>query len=198
MEKTMPRNAGIAALSAMAGLSLMLAGCSKTPEAQPSETATAADEAVTEAAGPDARPGISADKGRLVLAVIAGRPAAAYFTVHNNGTDAAELVGVHIADVGKAEMHKTEGGKMTSVESLSVAPGGTLEFGPGSLHVMAFEPSDALKGKTSTELTLTFSDGDKVSIPLAIETMGAGMTDDMSGMDHSGHEGMGDMEGMRH
>ena len=38
---------------------------------------------------------------------------------------------------------------------------------------MAFDVADNLKAGGETELTLTFSDGDKVSLPVKIEAMGA-------------------------
>ncbi|MCJ2177725.1 copper chaperone PCu(A)C [Novosphingobium album (ex Hu et al. 2023)] len=119
---------------------------------------------------------------------MAGRPAAAYFSVRNDGAANATLAGVHVAGAAKAEMHKTEGGTMSPVDSVEIAPGTTIEFAPGGYHVMAFELSDSLKPGSTTELTFTFSDGDKVSMPVRIERMGDGMHD---------HGGSG-MEGMGH
>ncbi|WP_157080946.1 copper chaperone PCu(A)C [Novosphingobium naphthalenivorans] len=156
-----------------------LAGCQQAAAPSPEETAS-------EAAGPDARPGIAASDGRLVLPVVAGRPAAIYFSVRNDGAAAATLAGVHVAGAGKAEMHKTEGGTMSPVDSVEIAPGTTIDFAPGGYHVMGFDLSDSLKTGETTELTLTFSDGDKVSMPLRIEKMG----DDMRGHDDHGMEGM--------
>jgi copper(I)-binding protein len=160
------RRLGLAAI--LAG-SAVLAACqqSGTPEAQQS-TATAGD-----AMGPDAKPGITADEARLVVPVVAGRPGVAYFTVRNETDATVTLAAVHIAGVGKAEMHRTEGGKMSPVKTLAIAAGEAGTFAPGGLHVMAFDIADNLKAGAETEMTLTFADGDKISLPIRIEAMGA-------------------------
>lgn len=156
-------------LATMLGLALVVTGCqqSGSPDVQDSE-------AVAEANGPDAKPGISASGARLVLPAVAGRPGVAYFKVRNGNAGAETLAGVHVAGVGKAEMHRTEGGKMSPVESLPIAAGETATFAPGGLHVMAFDVADTLKPGSEAEVTLTFADGDKVSVPARIEAMGAG------------------------
>lgn len=142
----------------------------------------------TEAAqtSPDAKPGISGSNGRLVLSVVEGRPAAVYFTVRNDGPSPATLAGVHVAGIGEAQMHKTKGGSMSAVDKLEIAPGKSLEFAPGGLHVMGFDPDKTLKAGDSTELTLTFADGDKLSMPLRVKTMGGEANHDehMPGMKH--------------
>lgn len=160
----------------VAAMAVSLAACQQTNAPEPGETET------TQTA-PDAKPGISGSAGRLVLPVVAGRPAAAYFIVRNDGPGTATLVGVHVAGAGETQMHKTEGGSMTAVEKLEIAPATSLEFGPGGFHVMTFDPDTSLKPGGDTELTLTFSDGDKLSMPLQIETMGGG-GEDMPGMQH--------------
>lgn len=168
----------LAFFSAVA-MAVPLTACqdAETPAPQETQEATA---------NPDAKPGISGSGGRLVLPVVAGRPAAVYFTLRNDGPDAAALVGVHITGVGEAQMHKTDGGTMSSVTELDIAPGASLEFAPGGLHVMAFDLDDSLKTGGNAELTLTFSDGDKLSMPLHVEPMGGGAEG----------EGMGDHQNM--
>jgi hypothetical protein len=46
---------------------------------------------------------------------------------------------------------------------------------------MAFEVDGKLKAGDTAEMTVTFTDGDKVSAPLAIEAMGAAAMDHGSG-----------------
>lgn len=159
-----------------AALIAALAGCQQAKAPAPAETGA-------EAIGPDAKPGMSASEGRLVLPVIAERPAVVYFTLRNDGSAPVTLAGVHVSGAGKAEMHKTEGGAMSPVDAVELAPGATIAFAPGGYHVMAFDLADTLKAGGAAELTLTFSDGDKLSMPLRIETMG-GEGHDMSGMRH--------------
>lgn len=172
------------ALSAAVAIAFPLAGCQKSepPAAHESESAPA---------NPDAKPGISGSGGRLVLPVVAGRPAAVYFALRNDGPDAATLAAVHVAGAGEAQMHKTEGGAMTPVDTVDIAPGSSVEFAPGALHVMAFNLDESLKEGETSELTLTFSDGDKLSMPLHVETMGGGTR-----TEKTGEGGMADHEGM--
>ncbi|MEJ2458232.1 MAG: copper chaperone PCu(A)C [Novosphingobium sp.] len=159
-------------LYAAAALAL-LGGCQQATAPAPEESAAGTN-------GPNARPGIVVSDGRLVLPIVAGRPAAVYFSIRNDGTDAATLAGVHVAEADKAEMHKTEGRTMSAVNSVALAPGETVAFAPGGYHVMAFGLPGTLKPGETVELTLTFSDGDKVPVPLRIETIGG----DMEGMHH--------------
>ena len=117
---------------------LALAGCSKTPEATDTGTATEAP-ATTAVQGPDAKPGISVTDGKLVLPVVAGRPGVVYFTVRNGGPGAATLAGVDVSGAGRAEIHKTDGGTMSAVKELQLEPGADVTFAPGGLHVMVFD-----------------------------------------------------------
>ena len=50
-----------------------------------------------------------------------------------------------------------------------------MKFEPGKLHVMVFNPGATLKAGGTTEMTITFADGDKSSAPLKIEAAGGGM-----------------------
>jgi copper(I)-binding protein len=157
----------------MAGLfasAASLAACKGSEAPAPQESSSAA---TNDAMGPDAKPGVSAGGGRLVLPVVPGRPGVAYFRVGNNTSERVMLAGVHVQGVGKTELHKTSGGQMSPVEQVEIAPGAVITLAPGGLHVMAFDIADTLKPGAQTELTMTFADGDKISIPLQIETMGA-------------------------
>lgn len=149
---------------------LALAGCQQNKE---SETKVA----------PDAKPGLAVTEGRLVLPVVKGNPGAAYFTVTNTGTAPATLAAVHVDGAGKAEMHETAGGSMQPLKDVPVPAGGRVAFVQGAKHVMLFDLDDGLVAVGSTEMTLTFTGGDKVSAPLKVEKMGGGMAE-MPGMDH--------------
>ncbi|HUD28564.1 MAG TPA: copper chaperone PCu(A)C [Novosphingobium sp.] len=162
------------ALLASAALIAALGGCGKEPDSP-----TESNEATL--SGPDAKPGLAASDGKIVLPVIAGRPAAVYFTVRNDGAEPVTLSAVSVLGAEKAEMHQTNGGSMAAVASLPIDPGASVVFAPGGLHVMVFGLPETLKPGGNAELTLTFSDGDKLSMPLRVETMGS---DDMQGMHH--------------
>lgn len=140
-----------------------------------------AEEAV-EAAAPDAKPGMSLSDGQLTLPVLAGRPAAVYFAITNGGKEPVTLVSAYVEGASPAEIHETAGGTMKKRDAVEIGPGETVTFERGGLHVMAFDLSDELAEGGTTELTLTFEGGDKLSAPVAIGA--AGEAHGMSGMDH--------------
>lgn len=150
---------------------LALAGCKQEakPQGEP-----------TDAAVVDAKPGTTVSAARLVLPAVKGSPGAAYFAVANGSSGTIAIAAVSIDGAAKAEMHQTVGGTMTPVERIDIAPGTAVAFEPGALHVMAYDLADKLKPGTTTEMTITFADGDKVSSPVKIESRGEAA---MGGMD---------------
>jgi len=154
---------------------LALASCQQSKEGAPESN-------------PEAKPGFVISDGRLVLPAVKGNPGAAYFDLTDSGDLAGVVVGVHIDGTGKAEMHETKGAAMAPLDALEIRPGETVHFAPGGKHVMAFDLADSLNEGSTTEMTVTFSDGDKVSVPLKVEAAGGGQMDAMDGMDHGeGH-----------
>ena len=144
----------------------------------------------TSESAPDGKPGLVASGGTLVLPAVKGRPGVAYFTVANNSDTATSLASVYIDGVGKTEMHETKNGTMGPLNWVELKPGDTVKFERGAKHVMAFDIGDKLVAGGTTEMTLTFSGGDKLSAPLKIESMGSApapaSSDSMAGME-SGH-----------
>jgi len=128
----------------------------------------------TAEANPDAKPGLSVENARLVLPAVAGNPAAAYFDLANASDSPTSLAYVHIDGAGKAELHETKGGSMAPLNWVQLDAGTTVSFAPGGKHVMAFDLDKTLKAGGSTEMTLVFSEGDKLSAPLRIEAPGEG------------------------
>lgn len=122
---------------------------------------------------PEAKPGLSASEGVLILPAVKGHPAAAYLSVFNNGDQPSSIAGVSIDAANSAEMHETRDGKMASVDQVDVAPGETVNFERGGLHVMAFGIKPEVAAGNTVEMTLTFSDGDKLSLPLEVQAAGA-------------------------
>ena len=151
-----------------------LAACS-----QPNDPKAAASQAA-----PEAKPGLAVGAARLVLPAVKGNPGVAYFTLANTGSGTAALAAITVSGAAIAEIHQTAGGEMKPVDRIDIAPGTTIAFAPGGLHVMLFGLGGALKPGTPAEMTLTFADGDKLSAPLTIEAAGAAMGDNMAGMHH--------------
>lgn len=154
-----------AALIALAGVGL--AGCNQK-SGEPS--------AATSATAPDAPAGVSVAHGSLVLPAVKGNPGVVYFDITNNGAADTSIAGVHIDGVQSATLHMTmhSGGvsSMMEMSSLPVTAGATVKFAPGGNHVMATGLDDGLKAGGTTEVTLTFASGDKVSFPAKIEPAG--------------------------
>ena len=63
---------------------------------------------------------------------------------------------------------------MSKVDSVEIAPSTSIKFEPGQLHVMAFNLAGNLKAGGTTEMTISFADGDKASATLKIEAPGSG------------------------
>lgn len=161
------------------GAVLALTGCQQSEPPAPTESNAMSG-------APDAKPGLIGGDARLVLPAVAGRPGVAYFTLHNGSAKPVEIAAVYIDGVARAEMHKTEGGSMQSVDSVPVEADADVTFAPGGLHVMAFDIDPALVPGGAGEITLTFAGGDKLSMPISIEAMGAagGGMAGMAGMNH--------------
>ncbi len=153
---------------ALAALIPALAGCQQAGAPTPAgETASAA---------PETKPGLALADGRLVLPAVKGSPAAAYFRLSNSSGKAVVIAAVDVAGAGMAMMHQTatfDGrASMDMMENPEVKPGETLEFAPGGKHVMITDlPEDWAPGG-SVEITLVFSDGDKLSAPLKLLAAG--------------------------
>ncbi|MCW1428440.1 copper chaperone PCu(A)C [Novosphingobium sp. JCM 18896] len=156
-------------LAPLALLALSACGEANKPAAQPSDAA----------AMPDAKPGITVADGMLSLPVVKGRPGAAYFAVTNGSAAAVTLAAVTIDGAAKAEMHETKGGTMAPLGMIELKPGESVRFERGGKHVMVFDLAETVKAGGTAEMTLTFAGGDKVSVPLKVESMSGAM--DMEG-----------------
>lgn len=91
--------------------------------------------------------------------------AAAFFTMHNQGTATAQLTSVACeATVARScEMHQHihENGKMRMQKitaGLTLPAGSDLRFSPGNYHVMLLDANPALETGQTVELVFTFSD----------------------------------------
>ncbi|MFM7348391.1 MAG: copper chaperone PCu(A)C [Erythrobacter sp.] len=160
---TLPR-AGFAA--AASALLLPLAACSKGSEApaQPAESGAPAASALT------------VSNARLVLAPVAGNPAAVYFDLAYTGPAGVSLTSVDVEGAGMTMIHDyaEEAGKMQMVMADSVPLSATapVTFAPGGLHVMAMDPGSGLKPGATAKVTLTLSDGTKVAAEAPVRAAG--------------------------
>lgn len=89
-------------------------------------------------------------------------PAAGYLAVHNGSAQPATLTGASSSACGMLMLHRTEGDRMVAVDSVSIAPGGTLALAPGGYHFMCMKPQMQV-GKPAP-LTLHFAGGGSIDV----------------------------------
>lgn len=127
-------------------------------------------------ATPDTPEGISVTDARLVLPAVSGNPGAVYFTVQNDSESQKMIRAASVEGAGSAVIHQmgtwNNQPSMDEVMQIGVPASGTLEFKPGDLHVMAMELDETLAAGGSTEVTLNFVGGDRVSFPAEILAAG--------------------------
>lgn len=91
-----------------------------------------------------------------------GLPLAGYFTLTNTGKDTVKLVGADGPAFRRIRLHHSmsENGmeKMVTVKAVSIKPGGTIKFAPGSYHLMMWR-LEPLRPDQTTPVTLKFADG---------------------------------------
>lgn len=172
-----------ATLSALA-LSISLGACgSEAP-------ATKETEAVDVPVAADAPEGVALTQAQVRLPAASGRPGVAYFVISSE--EPRTIASVSVMGAGRTEMHETsmKDGAMTMAQigTVPLQPGEELAFQPGGYHVMLFDTDATLEAGGTTDLTITFDNGDKASIQAEVVGPGgmgaAGADDGMTGMDH--------------
>ncbi len=108
--------------------------------------------------------GVTIENARLVLAPVAGNPAAVYFDFGYEGERAFSLSRTSVEGAQSAVMHQygeyDRQIQMMEALPIPVTNGAKIEFKPGDLHVMAFELSPEIEPGDTAEITLTVSGGD--------------------------------------
>lgn len=113
---------------------------------------------------------------RVVMAPVSGNPAAVYFDLSYSGPAGVTLDAVDVEGAGMTMIHDyaESAGKMQMVmiDAVPLAQGTPVSFAPGGLHVMAMDPSDALKAGGTTKVKLTLSDGSGISVDVPVRSAG--------------------------
>ena len=103
---------------------------------------------------------------------------AAYFTLTNTGDAPRQLIGVSAEGYMMAHLHKTEVkddiATMTLVDLLEIAPGQSIVFEPGGLHIMLMRPQALLEEGGTVELTLEFANGEKLPVMASVTLLTGG------------------------
>lgn len=155
--------------TAIAALSLMgVAACS-------GEKADRAEAPVTTTEIQSTR-SLTVTDPRLVLAPVAGNPAAVYFDLSYAGDAGLTLASVAVDGAGMSMIHQTveKDGAMSMMDAdpIALETGTPVSFAPGGMHVMAMQPSDAWKPGGSVKVTLTLSDGTTHSFDAPVRAAG--------------------------
>jgi len=127
---------------------------------------------------------VGADRAWVRLPGVAGRPGAAYFTIHG-GAKPTTLVAVSAPFAIRAEMHESMpdmsmpmdhgmGSAMTMapVKDVAVPANANVAFAPGGKHVMLFDIAPRVQSGDTVPLTLQFADGRKIEVKAKV--VGAG------------------------
>ncbi|WP_397474760.1 copper chaperone PCu(A)C [Pusillimonas sp.] len=92
-------------------------------------------------------------------------PSAGYFKTANKGDGSVTLTGAASARYGQVMLHQTthtDGmSRMSSVEGVEIPAGQTLEFKPGSYHIMLEKPTDEIKVGDTVAMQFLFESGEK-------------------------------------
>jgi len=93
---------------------------------------------------------------------------AAYFHIMNHSDNDIELINATstIADRTEIHEHKMKDGmmKMQKMTSLTIPAKSTINFEPGSYHIMFINVKQAITEKQKVKVTLEFSDGSATTI----------------------------------
>lgn len=100
---------------------------------------------------------------------------AAYLTLTNTGTVPRQLIGVSAKGYAMAHVHRTEVkdgiATMASVDVLEIAPGQSIVFARGGLHIMLMRPEAPLIDGGTVDLMLDFANGETLSVAATVTRM---------------------------
>jgi periplasmic copper chaperone A len=103
----------------------------------------------------------------------AGRPAAVYVPLLNNGKTDDALVDVTTPISPKAELHdsmtENDVRKMITVNEIALASGKPVALKPGGKHIMLFDLKQPLKDGDKFPLTLHFANAGKVEVEVHVQ-----------------------------
>jgi copper(I)-binding protein len=101
--------------------------------------------------------------------------AAVYLTVRNTGTEPVTIVGVRSPMAQSAMIHESQvSGTQSTMRpraALTVAPGQTLRFEPGGLHVMLHLLTHTLSAGEQVPLVLLLQDGGTLDVSAHVRAL---------------------------
>lgn len=128
------------------------------------------------AKSPEGIAGLTISNPRMVLAPVAGNPAAVYFDLAYDGPGGVALNRAKVEGAKSAMFHDYGefDSKMQMMDMLPVPlnKGDKIEFKPGGKHLMAMDVSPDLKPGSTTDVTLYVSGGDHVTVSVPVKAAG--------------------------
>ncbi|WP_339651171.1 copper chaperone PCu(A)C [Halopseudomonas pelagia] len=104
--------------------------------------------------------------------------AAAYFVVHNKGSEADRLLSATSPHADKVELHEHVHAnglmKMQEVQDVEIPAGGEVRFEPMGYHVMLLELQQQAKDGERFALTLNFENSGPVEVEVAVQSEAPG------------------------
>lgn len=113
-----------------------------------------------------------------------GGTSAIYMSLTNRGETSLKLVDADAPVAGAVEIHETvfvtvtdamgfasQVMRMQQVPEVEVAPGATVEFTPGGLHVMLLDLQEPLEVGDTFRLTLRFEGSEPFSVPVEVQVV---------------------------
>nr|WP_137678428.1 copper chaperone PCu(A)C [Parerythrobacter lutipelagi] len=147
-----------------AAASFSLAACSEGPREDYNPEATKKGERLT------------VENARIMLPAVDGNPAVAFFDLTYASGGGPTVKSVEIDGAGSAEIHATDtiDGKTTMGEAAPITlwPRQTLSFEPGGYHVMVMNPSEDIKAGAETNMTVTLSNEETITVAVPIQAAG--------------------------
>lgn len=104
-------------------------------------------------------------------------PAAGYFSLRNRSDASRSLSGVESAAFAMVMMHKSSEqngqSQMQHVGTVTLAPQAVVRFAPGGYHLMLMDARQTLSVGEQVPVTLSFSDGSRVTVQFVVRAAGA-------------------------
>jgi copper(I)-binding protein len=95
--------------------------------------------------------------------IVPSRPAAGYFTLHNNSNASKALTAASSPACKQLMLHESlhKGGQdqMAMTSEVAVPPNGSVSFAPGGYHLMCMQPASSMRPGATVPVTLRFKDG---------------------------------------
>jgi copper(I)-binding protein len=103
--------------------------------------------------------------------------AGGYMTIKNVGSTPDRLIGGSIAVANRFEIHEMkidrDVAKMRELKGVDIKPGESIEFKPGSSHIMFVNLGQQLQRGATVKGTLTFERAGTIQIEYTVEAIGA-------------------------